>query len=165
MYNVLDVAQYVIECSYDEINDESMSNLKLQKILYYIQAAFLVEQKKQCFNSPIIAWSLGPVVPEVYNKYKIFGRKRLPKQKKRESLFFDSENLKIISKPSGRGFSSSDKRIIRKVVQAYAKTKDPFDLVKKTHREEPWSSTARNKEIKVDLIRDFYSKYPDRIYI
>lgn len=164
MYNVLDVAQYVINCSINDVNDNSMSNLKLQKILYYIQAAFLVEHKKKCFDSPIVAWSLGPVVPEVYNKYKVFGRKQIPKQKRRESLVFDSDNLKIISKPSENAFSASDKKAIKKVVQAYAEVKDPFDLVKKTHGEDPWIKTDNNTEIKVDKIKDFYSKYPEKIY-
>ena len=36
MYNVLDVAIYVINYAYDAGCGESMSNLKLQKILYYI---------------------------------------------------------------------------------------------------------------------------------
>ena len=40
MYNVLDVAIYVINYAHDADYGESMSNLKLQKILYYIQAAF-----------------------------------------------------------------------------------------------------------------------------
>ena len=49
MYNVLDVAIYVINYAYDAGCGESMSNLKLQKILYYIQAAFLVEKNRECF--------------------------------------------------------------------------------------------------------------------
>ena len=35
MYNVLDVAIYVINYAHDTGCGESMSNLKLQKILYY----------------------------------------------------------------------------------------------------------------------------------
>ena len=35
MYNVLDVAIYVINYAHDADYGESMSNLKLQKILYY----------------------------------------------------------------------------------------------------------------------------------
>ena len=50
MYNVLDVAIYVINYAHDADCGESMSNLKLQKILYYIQAAFLVEKNRECFK-------------------------------------------------------------------------------------------------------------------
>ena len=53
MYNVLDVAIYVINYAYDAGCGESMSNLKLQKILYYIQAAFLVEKNRECFKAVI----------------------------------------------------------------------------------------------------------------
>ena len=51
MYNVLDVAIYVINYAHDADCGESMSNLKLQKILYYIQAAFLVEKNRECFKN------------------------------------------------------------------------------------------------------------------
>lgn len=42
-YNALDVSQYVIKYSNEQ--DYGISNLKLQKILYFIQAYFLIEKK------------------------------------------------------------------------------------------------------------------------
>ena len=64
MYRALDVAKYVIErCNK---MGYPISNLKLQKILYFIQAEFLVAFDEQCFQEDIEAWNFGPVVPEVY---------------------------------------------------------------------------------------------------
>ena len=40
MYDVQDVAEYVI--TYSEVKDYGISNLKLQKILYLIQAYSLI---------------------------------------------------------------------------------------------------------------------------
>ena len=64
MYSVLDVAKYVIFYSNEKKYD--ISNLKLQKILYFIQAEFLVSENEPCFYEEIEAWNFGPVVPEVY---------------------------------------------------------------------------------------------------
>ena len=63
MYDVQDVAEYVI--TYSEVKDYGISNLKLQKILYLIQAYSLIHTKKPCFSEDIEAWDFGPVVPEV----------------------------------------------------------------------------------------------------
>lgn len=59
-YNVIDVSSYIINYS-NQIN-HPINNLKLQKLLYYVQAATLVETGRKCFNSKIIAWQFGPVV-------------------------------------------------------------------------------------------------------
>lgn len=53
MYNVLDVCRYVINYSNDK--DYDISNLKLQKLLYFIQAYFLINKNETCFNETIEA--------------------------------------------------------------------------------------------------------------
>lgn len=118
MYNVLDVAIYVINYAYDAGCGESMSNLKLQKILYYIQAAFLVEKNRECFKAVIIAGEFGPVIPEIYQKYKIYGRGGIPKQENRKVLQLDCEKMRIIKKEVTE-ISRGDKRLIEKVVDTY----------------------------------------------
>ena len=77
MYNVLDVARYIIW--YCKKKGYSISNLKLQKILYFVQAEFLVSVGSPCFAEEIEAWDFGPVVPEVYHEFKIFGSADIPK--------------------------------------------------------------------------------------
>ena len=62
MYDVQDVAEYVI--TYSEVKDYGISNLKLQKILYLIQAYSLIHTKKPCFSEDIEAWDFWPVIPE-----------------------------------------------------------------------------------------------------
>ena len=69
MYDVLLMAKYIIK--YCNKSNLPISNLKLQKLLYFIQAAFLVEKGHACFPDEIEAWDFGPVVPAVYYKYKI----------------------------------------------------------------------------------------------
>ena len=78
MYNALSVAHYIIgACS--RLNF-GISNLKLQKILYFVQAEFLVSTPTHtpCFSERIEAWDFGPVVPVVYHKYKVYGSGLIP---------------------------------------------------------------------------------------
>ena len=57
IYNALDIARYIINYSID--NSYPVSNLKLQKLLYYVQANFLVNKNKQCFYQEILNWDYG----------------------------------------------------------------------------------------------------------
>ena len=50
---------------------EGVTNLKLQKLLFFAQAAHLaLFDGKPLFNDEFEAWGLGPVIPAVYRKYK-----------------------------------------------------------------------------------------------
>ena len=70
MYSALNIAKYTInKCTKDRC---PISNLQLQKILYYIQREFL-QQGEIAFPEEIEAWQFGPVVPEVYRQYCGFG--------------------------------------------------------------------------------------------
>jgi uncharacterized phage-associated protein len=50
----------------------TVSNLKLQKLLYYVQGYHLHRLGSVAFTDEIKAWSHGPVVPVVYQKFKKF---------------------------------------------------------------------------------------------
>ena len=78
MYSALSVAHYII--SYCDAHGNGISNLKLQKILYFVQAEFLVSTpgNRPCFKEQIEAWDFGPVVPIVYHLYKLFGSSVIP---------------------------------------------------------------------------------------
>lgn len=145
----------MINYAHDTGCGESMSNLKLQKILYYIQVAFLLKKNKECFKAVIIAGEFGPVIPEVYQKYKIYGRRGIPKQENRKELQLDCEKMRIIKKEITE-ISRGDKRLIEKVVDTYATITEPIALAKKTCEEDPWKNTSLNKEIKNSLIRKYY---------
>ncbi|MGA0447934.1 MAG: Panacea domain-containing protein [Candidatus Phytoplasma pyri] len=62
--NIFDVANYII--ANKKIPD--LTNLKLQKLIFYIYAVYLVKtnQKTKMFHSNIEAWPYGPVFPELY---------------------------------------------------------------------------------------------------
>lgn len=66
-YSATEIAKYIIsKCS---SSGRPVSNLKLQKMLYFIWVDFYTKTGRILFFDNICAWKLGPVVPEVYYEY------------------------------------------------------------------------------------------------
>ena len=66
MYKAMELSTYIVSKCIKE--DCPISNLQLQKILYYIQKAFL-DRGDRAFSDNIEAWQFGPVVPNVYRRH------------------------------------------------------------------------------------------------
>jgi uncharacterized phage-associated protein len=49
-----------------------LTNLKLQKLLYYAQAWYLALHQKPLFDEDFEAWVHGPVLPSQYRRFKEF---------------------------------------------------------------------------------------------
>lgn len=75
--NASDVAKYIIY-TFQAIGD-SLSNMKLQKLLYYVQGWHLANFDTPAFKDRLEAWALGPVQPKVYDDYKEFGFRPITK--------------------------------------------------------------------------------------
>ena len=58
-------------------NHQNITNLQLQKILYYIQGNFMRVFGYKAFNEKILCWDYGPVIEDVWHKYNIYGRSPL----------------------------------------------------------------------------------------
>ena len=69
--SVLDVARYVVTRANKQ--GRPVSNLKLQKILYFLWVEFFRFSGKPLFSEDICAWPLGPVCPEVYYEFCSYG--------------------------------------------------------------------------------------------
>lgn len=162
-YNALAISSYLINYSSDI--GKPISNLKLQKLLYYVQAAFLVELNRKCFDEGIVAWEYGPVVKDAYDKFKIYGRNYIPKQKDSDDIMqFDSEKNEIVLKPVKINLTSKEETIIKNVINSYKDIDNPFKLVEKTHLEKPWKETRQGDEISIKLMKDYYTNHPEKLY-
>ena len=73
-----DVADYFLSLA-DEDAGDLIPHLKLQKLVYYAQGFHLTLYKEPLFNETIEAWMHGPVIPELYRKYKKHGDGFIPK--------------------------------------------------------------------------------------
>lgn len=85
-----DVAKYIV-------NQAEITNLALQKLLYYVQMFYMAIYKKHAFNSRCNAWEYGPVFGSIYYKYKKFGKNiitdDLPQNELDEELKITIDNV------------------------------------------------------------------------
>lgn len=66
--SAINVANAFISFTEPEKGD-LISNLKVQKMLYYVQGYHLALYDDRFFNEEIMAWQYGPVVPDVYHYF------------------------------------------------------------------------------------------------
>lgn len=159
MYNVIDVCRYII--NYSNEHDYSISNLKLQKLLYFVQAVFLCKKGEKCFREPIEAWDFGPVVPEAYREFKNYGGGEIPQIK--SYFVFDENVLWNIRKEEYNDniINREDKRYIDAVINKFSDYA-ASDLVELTHNQSPWIDAYRsgkNSEITPEAIEEFFGEH------
>lgn len=146
MYNALSVAHYIID--YCNERGRGISNLKLQKLLYFVQAEFLVSSpgNTPCFKDRIEAWDFGPVVPNVYHQYKLFGSSIIP-ARTNDALAAYYEDIAF-----------EDQLLIDAIVDDVSKY-TASQLVQITHNQAPWKNAYRrglNNEITNKAILDYF---------
>lgn len=147
MYKAMDIADFVIK--YANETENPISNLKLQKILYFIQADFLVNQGHECFVEDIEAWDFGPVVPSVYHAYKHYGGSYIPSS---NASLFTNYNTYASS------INENDKKRIINMIKACT-GHSAAKLVEITHSQAPWKNVYKpymNNVISKEMIADYF---------
>ena len=121
-----------------DLDAELISNMKLQKLLYYAQGAYLAITGRILFSEPILAWTHGPVVESVYHAFKKYGN---------NGIDYDGFNL-----PE---FDNETETILEQVYGIFGQY-SAWKLREMTHEETPWKSTEQGKEINREIIRDYF---------
>lgn len=116
-----------------------LSNLKIQKLLYYAQGLSLALYHKPLFEEKIIAWQYGPVVEEVYQEFKQYGNGVIPQQGDFNNDFLTEEEYELLKE-------------VYDVFGQFSATK----LVQMTHDESPWKSTQIKKEINHSKLQKYF---------
>jgi uncharacterized phage-associated protein len=138
MYSALDLAKYFIKLASPE-EEDFMTNLKLQKLLYYAQGFHLALYEKPLFSEQIEAWQYGPVVPEVYHLYKPFKSNALPHPDDFNLDHYDPETRELLDE----------------VYDVYGQYTAPT-LARLTHQEKPWKTTPLKQEITHSLMESYF---------
>lgn len=144
MYKAANIAKYIIKLSID--TGEPVTNMKLQKLLYYAYSWFLVEKenKERLFEESVEAWQYGPVVRDVYSLYISKGADIID-----EPILGDTVDEEI---------DEDTKKLIYETFIAYG-DKTAIQLMRLTHNETPWLKTyveGRKDVIPDELIYDYY---------
>lgn len=146
----IDVANFFI----DVINSDeegNITNLQLNKIIFFAQAWSLVLKNKPLFEEDFRAWKYGPVLPSVYKKLKC------------------NKDL-LITSPTDKDFENVfDSETIDFLLDVYREYKQysASELVNLTHIKGGVWEQIRNKDkkkrneiIPKELMKDYYSKQP-----
>ena len=138
----LDVAKFFLAQANEDAGD-LVSNLKLQKLVYYAQGFHLAVFEESLFVEDIEAWTHGPVVPDVYHHFKHHGGGSIP-----IPTDFD---LSV--------FSIDQVELLNEVQQTYGQY-SAWRLREMTHEETPWKKNYRagatNLEIPKAEMADFF---------
>lgn len=140
-HSAMDFAKYIINLCTNMGN--SISDLKLQKVLYYIQLAFISQRHEDAFVDELEAWPYGPVVRSVYDAYSSYGSTKI-------CLQYDDADV----------FSDEEKNIIHGVL-VNCMGKNAWELVEMSHvAGGPWDKIFKNgagykQVIPKELIREY----------
>lgn len=145
MHTALEVASWFLN-----YNDEKMysdgadyiSNLKLQKLLYYAQGTFLAITDSPLFEDAIEAWMHGPVVPSVYHAYKNNGDHGIEPPDNFDPSIFSNEETELLTE----------------VYDEFGQY-SAWKLRNMTHEETPWKATPQGSIIPTALIKDYFKEH------
>lgn len=102
-----------------------MSHKKLQKLSYYVYAWYLVVNNNRLSDTRFEAWKHGPVSPQIYDNYKVYGWEEIPSYN--DFLLVDIDTIAFAYK----------------VMNYYYKyTAD--ELEEMTHNEFPWINARQS---------------------
>lgn len=130
-----DCAKYIIQQSFS--SDKPMTNLRLQKTLYYIQGYFYRNSNKKLFDDEFEHWQYGPVIPDVYFEYSTNGASRIYPSEDNSSIPVENPTL------------------LNRIISACSKLASS-DLVEKTHQEDPWKNTSSSETISNESIEKYF---------
>jgi len=140
------IAEGLINLSHDK--QSPVSNLKLQKLVYYSQAWHLALYGQPLFQEEVEAWVHGPVVPRVFHKYRANRWALIPRTP--------------VTVPDD----------VRKHLEAVWRSYGSFsayELERMTHSEEPWVNArlglapdeSSNNIIPKDAMQTYYAAQLD----
>lgn len=144
MHTASDVAKWFLahnRIAESEEGGELISNLKLQKLLYYAQGCCLALTGAPLFEDAIVAWQHGPVVESVYHEYKANGS---------NGIVFEEDF--DFSK-----FSDEENDLLTEVYDTFGQY-SAWKLRNMTHEEDPWKNTPQNEVIDPNLIMDYFRR-------
>ncbi len=147
------VAQLIILYCYRE--GLFISHLKLQKLLYYLQAWHLVYFDNPLFEETPEAWVNGPVYRKIYENYS--NKSRTEEIDCPEGVSFDSIFNEL---------DDNQKKLFANVMTAYAVLSQE-KLVLLTHNEKPWIEARKDRQlfeycndvIAHENMKDFYQHF------
>lgn len=138
-YEAVSLAKKIVSLANN--NDLYITNLQLQKVLYYVQGTFMNKFKEKAFAEDMECWPYGPVVKKVWSTFNVFGRNPIRNCSSNLQLLQCEENIII--------------DILLKKLNM-----NVWDLVDQTHEEIPWKRANESHSIylKDEDMKEFFCR-------
>jgi uncharacterized phage-associated protein len=158
------VANYILD--FCAANNRPVTNLALQKIIYFCHVWTLIELRRPLIKQDFEAWPRGPVLQHLYREFKDFDKQPID----RRAMRIDRKTGKPIV--ADYDFDSELAGLLPRVIDFYSQMR-AGDLVEISHVvggpwERVWNhSSPINPGMVIDneLIVGFYSQYRGRFSI
>lgn len=133
------ISEWIIR-KFVELEDH-VTNLKLQKLLYYSQGVAIGRYNCNLISDKFYAWEHGPVIKKIYHKYSVA----------------NSSPLSIDAGADIREVTKNELavKILNDTMNTYGKL-GAWVLRDKTHCETPWLITDQQQEIEPKVIEEFF---------
>ncbi|MEN8215513.1 MAG: type II toxin-antitoxin system antitoxin SocA domain-containing protein [Pseudomonadota bacterium] len=138
MLSCYDVARYFL-AQVDEDAGDLISNLKLQKLVYYAQGINLALSDHPLFPEALEAWIHGPAVPVLFHTYKSYEAGAIPPPRDMDFSIYCVQTRELLDE-------------VYTVFGQFSAWK----LYKMTHEEPPWKNTPVGHEISFSAMRDYF---------
>lgn len=99
--------------------------LALQKMLYYAQAFYYSLYNEELFPDPCQAWAHGPVYPDVYQKYKMYG--------------YNPIDAPELAQEDTSELTLREVELLDSIIESFGRYSGTV-LEKMTHNERPWQN-------------------------
>lgn len=150
MATALNVAKYFLT-KVDRDAGDLITQLKLQKLVYYAKAWSLAINEKSIFDETLEAWINGPVAPSVWTEFKEYKIKSIPAPSEYE--------IEI---------TLEEKDFLDEIWSVYGDL-SASKLWRLSHQEHPWiiarggipSDQASSNPISEDDLKEYYSNFID----
>ncbi len=141
------VADFFIDSALND-PENNMTNMRINKLLYFAQGWSLARYGKPLFTDEIEAWDYGPVVPPIYHRLKTSGRDKIKG---------------VMDEDYASHFTKQESRLLIDILHAYDRY-STAGLVEMTHQPgTPWSLAKREGRgaiISKDSMKAYFSKLP-----
>lgn len=143
MARAMDVADCIIVEA--EKSGKPVSNLKLQKIMYFLNVIHLLEKNEDLItDNKFEKWSYGPVIRQVYSQYAKNGPQEIKEVTTYKYLVEKNNQFEVESYVFNYDkYSKEIKKFISDNIGPFLDF-GPFELVEKSHKEPQW----QNKDTK-----------------
>lgn len=143
MYDVLSVADAILRIA--KTKGQQLTPMQLVKLTYIAHGWSLALRNKDLFRNRIEAWKYGPVIPDLYQATKQYGRNPMP--------------LELIGGEEDFPVQAEDRRFLEEIYDAYGHL-DGIKLSYLTHQAgTPWTEAyvpGLNAEISDARITEHY---------